>query len=52
MHYQNKLVEAVKMPFQDALSHGRWRSAPRIGGGNAQSRSATDLALWHGGLVR
>jgi hypothetical protein len=39
----DKLVEAVKMPFQDALSHGRWCSAPRVGRGDVQGRSAADL---------
>lgn len=50
-HWSDKLVEAIKMPFQDALPHGGWRSAPRVGRGDVQSRSAAHFTL-RSGLVR
>jgi len=40
------------MPFQDALSHGGWRSAPRVGWGGTQGRSAADPPRLRSGLVR
>jgi hypothetical protein len=44
----DKVVEAIKMPFQDALSHGGWHSAPRIGSGGAQGHSTAGLMLRNG----
>ena len=38
----NNLVEAVEVPFQNTLSHGRWGAAPRVRPRDAQGRRATD----------
>ena len=49
-HSSDKLVEAIEMPFQDALPHEGWSSAPHVGRGDVQSRSAAHFTL-RSGLV-